>query len=52
MSWQQYVYLAWAILASLLVISQIGKPRKPIQPGEAIIQVILIALFTWLVLSI
>ena len=42
----------WVIISVLLVVTHIGKPRKPIQPGEAAIQLVLMGLLVWLVLSI
>lgn len=52
MVWQQWVYLAWAIIGVMLVVGHIGKPRTPIKPAEAVIQLVLMGLLVWLVLSI
>ena len=52
MVWQQYVLGAWLILGALAMISQVGKARKPIEPGAAVLSVILTGLFLWLIASI
>ena len=38
-------------LSALLGVAQVGKPRKPITPGEAVLQLALGGLLAWLVVS-
>jgi hypothetical protein len=48
----KWVIVAWCALGALLVISVVGKPRKPLSPGAAVIAVALqtaeiIAIILW-----
>lgn len=52
MAWQQWLYLIFAILGLAMSATQIGKPRRPLEPGAFAIMIIFQALLAWLVLSI
>ena len=52
MVWQQWFYLTWSVLGFALVISQTGKPRKPLSPGTVAAAFALQAALVALVLSI
>lgn len=52
MTWQQWVYVGWAILGTLLVVTHIGKKRTPTTPAEAAIQLVIQGLLVLLVVSI
>lgn len=52
MAWQQWVYLSFVILSALVSVSSVGRPRKPLQPGEAAIVLVIQGLLCLLVLSI
>lgn len=45
MTWFDYILLAWWALGSLLVIGQIGKPRKTLEPSTAVVVCIINGLF-------
>ncbi len=45
MTWFDYTLLAWWAIGSLLVVGQIGKPRKPLEPSTVVVILILNALF-------
>ena len=52
MVWQQWFYLTWSVLGFALIISQIGKTRKPLSPGAAATAFALQAALVTIVLSI
>ena len=37
MTWQDWVFVAWVALSIIATTFMIGKPRKPITHGDAII---------------
>lgn len=37
MNWFLYTLAAWFIICAIAVITQVGKQRKPIEPGAAAI---------------
>jgi hypothetical protein len=49
MTWPKIVLLAFYALSAILTVTQIGKPRKPLQPGTAAATLVVTGLFAWLV---
>lgn len=44
MTWFGWVVVAWWAISVLMVVANVGKPRKPIEPATAVVAVIVAAL--------
>ena len=49
MTWPKIVLLAFYALSALITVSQIGKPRKPLEPSTAAVMLAVSGVFAWLV---
>lgn len=47
----KWCFVAWFVLAGLIVIGQVGKPKKPTTPGVAVATVLILGLEVFLVLT-
>lgn len=47
MPWYAWVMVAMYALSTCLRIGSIGQPRVPVTPGDAVMGVIVAALFVW-----
>ena len=41
MTWAKWVLLAWYLVCAVIMVSWIGKPRKPITPADAAIALVM-----------
>lgn len=41
MNWFGWTLVAWWTTAALITVSQIGKPRKPLQPSAAVVGIVI-----------
>jgi len=49
MTWPQWVLIAWLVLSALVMVARVGKPREPIEPEAAVVNLVVTALVVWLV---
>ncbi len=49
MTWPKYVLIALNALSALVSVSQIGKPRKPLEASTAVGVIVIDVLLCWLV---
>lgn len=52
MTWQQWVLIATFVSSALVNVGQVGRPRKPIAPAEAVFSVAFAALLVALVVTL
>ena len=51
MTWQKWVVIGFLIFSYLVTITQIGKPRKPLEAGTVAIMGVFQGLFVWLIIT-
>lgn len=52
MRWEAWVLAAWIVLGLLLMIGQIGKPRKPIEPATCVVAMFITGALVWLTIRL
>lgn len=50
LTWPKMVLLALFVLLALTNIAQIGKPRRPLEPGAVVIATVLQGVICWLII--
>lgn len=51
MEWQQWVLVAWLAFSALTLVFSIGRERKPLTPGAAVISLLILGALTALVVT-